>query len=154
MKESAMRARPPRPVLALRVGGWATLAALAGILAIDPSASAAGALKVSSPAEGATVAGSDVTVTIELSDVVLVPPPNSAKKDDFHVIYALDVDSQPFLDGRTRLGGTPNKVVHTARKTFTGLTPGPHSVTVILVHADHTAVQPPVTASVSFVVAR
>lgn len=135
---------------------WTTLAALAGILAIDLSASAAGGLKVSSPTEGATIVGSDVAVTIELSDVALVPPPNATKKDDFHVIFALDVDAKPFIEGRARLAGTPNKVVHTARKsmTFTGLAPGLHNVTVVLVHSDHTAVQPPVTASVSFVVAR
>jgi hypothetical protein len=145
-------------VLSVAVGitRWVTVVVCAGgIFAIFPSASAAAGLKITSPAEGATIADADVTVTIELSDVTLVPPPQATKKDDFHVIFALDVDTKPFLEGTTKLGSGPNRV-HTARPsaTFKDVAPGPHNVKVILVYSDHTAVQPPVVASVSFVVAR
>lgn len=120
-----------------------------------PSASAAAGLKITSPAEGATIADADVTVTIELSDVTLVRPDNATKKDDFHVIFTLDVDTKPFLEGTTRLHRGPH-IIHAARTsvTFKDVAAGPHNVTVILVYADHMAVQPPVTSSVSFAVAR
>jgi hypothetical protein len=127
----------------------------AGIVAIVPPAWAGAGLKITSPADGATIADTDVTVTIELADVPLVRAGNATKKDDFHVIFALDVDTKPFLEGTTRLRQGPN-IVHAARPsvTFKDVAAGPHKVMVILVYSDHTAVQPPVTSSVSFVVAR
>ena len=125
------------------------------IVAIVPSAASAADVKITSPTNGATIKAPDVTVTIELSDVTLVPPPKATKKEDLHVIYALDVDTKPFLDGTTKLGFAPNRL-HTARTsvTFKDVAPGSHTVQVILVYSDHTPVKPLVTPSVNFVVDR
>ena len=129
------------------------LAASMTTFAIVPSAASAADVKITSPANGATIKGSDVTVTIELSDVTLIAPPIATKKEDLHVIYALDVDTKAFLDGTTKLGSGPNRQ-HTrgASVMFKDVGPGPHTVQVILVYSDHTPVKPLVAPSVNFVV--
>jgi hypothetical protein len=113
-------------------------------------------LKITSPANGATIKGPDVTVTIELSDVTLVPPPKATKKEELHVIYALDFDTKPFLDGTApKLGSGANRLHRGGTSvTFKDLAPGPHTVQVILVYSDHTPVKPLVAPSVNFVVDR
>ena len=107
---------------------------------------------ITSPANGAAVAGPDVTVTIQVSGSTLVPAANATKLEDMHVHYLLDVDPAPYLSGTTAIpAGNPN-IVHAAalNNTFSGIAPGPHKVTVILGLSDHRAVQPPVAPSVSF----
>lgn len=129
------------------------LVAFMTIVAIVPSAASAADVKIASPANGATIKGSDVTVTIELSDVTLVPPSKATKKEDLHVIYALDVDSKPFLAGTTKLGSGPNRQHRGGTSvTFKDVGPGPHTVQVILVYSDHTPVKPLVAPTVNFVV--
>jgi hypothetical protein len=91
---------------------------------------------ITSPTNGATVPGPDVTVTIQVTGTTLVPAANATKLDDLHVHYLLDVDPAPYLDGTTPIP-----------------TGNPHQVTVILGQSDHRAVQPPVAPSVSFTVA-
>jgi hypothetical protein len=96
-------------------------------------------LKITSPASGATIKGPDVTVTIELSDLTLVAPSSATKKEDLHVIYALDVDTKPFLDGTTKLGSGANRLHRGGTAvTFKDVAPGPHTVQVIVVYSDHT----------------
>jgi len=91
-------------------------------------------------------------VTIQLSDVTLVPPSKATKKEDLHVIYAIDVDTKPFLDGTTKLGSGLNRVHRGGTSvTVKDVVPGPHTVQVILVYFDHTPVKPLVASSVNFV---
>ena len=130
--------------------------AFMAIVSIVPSASSAADIKITSPASGATIKGSEVTVTVELSDVTLVAPFKATKKEELHVIYALDVDTKPFLDGTApKLGSGANRLHRGGRSvTFKDVAPGPHTVQVILVYSDHTPVKPLVAPSVSFVVDR
>jgi hypothetical protein len=110
---------------------------------------------ITSPADGATAPGPDVTVSIQVTGTTLVPAANATKLEDMHVHYLLDVDPTPYLDGKTPVPtGNPN-IVHSAASTytFTGVAPGPHRVAVILGLSNHAAVQPPVAPSVSFTVA-
>jgi len=109
---------------------------------------------ITSPANGATVPGPDVTVTIQVSGTTLVPAANATKLEDMHVHYLLDVDPAPYLDGTTPIPAGNPAIVHSAAltNTFSGVAPGPHKVTVILGLSDHRAVQPPVAPSVSFTV--
>jgi LPXTG-motif cell wall-anchored protein len=110
---------------------------------------------ISSPANGATVSGPDVTVTIQVTGTTLVPAASATKTEDMHVHYLLDVDPTPYLSGTTPIPmGDPN-IVHSAAltNTFSGVAPGAHRVTVILGLATHAAVQPPVAPSISFTVA-
>ena len=124
------------------------------ILAIVPSAAFAADVKITSPADGARTKGSDVMVTIQFSDVTLVPPSKATRREDLHVIYTLDVDTKAFLDGTTtKLGSGPNRLHRGGTSvTFKDVGPGPHTVQVILVYSDHTPVKPLVAPSVKFVV--
>jgi hypothetical protein len=110
---------------------------------------------ISSPTNGATVPGPDVTVTVQVSGTTLVPAANATKLEDLHVHYMLDVDPTPYLDGTTAIPAGNPAIVHSAAlsNTFSNVAPGPHKVTVILGLSDHHAVQPPVAPSVSFTVA-
>ncbi len=109
---------------------------------------------ISSPTNGASVPGSDVTVTIQVTGTTLVPAANATKLDDLHVHYMLDVDPAPYLAGTMAIPAGNPAIVHTAAlsNTFSNVAPGPHKVTVILGQSDHRAVQPPVAPSVSFTV--
>jgi|GEM_PF-4334569 len=101
------------------------------IVATLPSAASAADVKITSPANGATIKGSDVTVTIELSGVTLAPPSKATKKEDLHVIYALDVDAKPFLAGTTKLGSGPTRLHRGGTSvTFKDVGLGPHTVQV------------------------
>jgi hypothetical protein len=110
---------------------------------------------INSPANGATVTGPDVTVSITVSGTTLVPAAQATKREDLHVHYMLDVDPAPYMSGTTPLPqGNPN-IVHSGAtsNTFSNVASGSHTVTVLLGYADHTAVQPPVAPSVTFSVA-
>jgi hypothetical protein len=130
--------------------------ALFGWLAVVPSALAQQAqVTISSPANGATLPGPDVAVTIAVSGGTLVPAAQATRREDLHVHYLLDVDPSPYLSGTTPVPqGNPN-IVHSGAtsNTFSNVAPGSHTVTVLLGFADHTAVQPPVAPSVTFSVA-
>ena len=131
------------------------IVAFIAIVSIVPSAAEAADIKITSPANGGTIKGPDVTVSIELSDVTLITPSKTTKKEDLHVIYALDVDTKPFLDGTIKLGSGPNRLHRGSTSvTFKDVTSGPHTVQVILVYSDHTPVKPLVAPSVNFIVDR
>jgi hypothetical protein len=133
---------------------------LLGILLAFGSASPALAqtqpqVTITSPVNGATVPGPDVTVTINVTGTTLVPAAQATRLEDLHVHYLLDTDPAPWLNGTTPIpAGNPN-IVHSGATSnaFTGLAPGPHQVAVVLGFSDHRAVQPPVDPSVSFTVA-
>jgi hypothetical protein len=110
---------------------------------------------ITSPTNGATAPGPDVTVTIQVTGSTLVPAANATKLEDLHVHYLLDVDPTPYLDGTTAIPAGNPAIVHSAAlsNTFTNVAPGPHKVTVILGLSDHHAVQPLVAPSVSITVA-
>jgi len=109
---------------------------------------------MTSPTNGATVPGPDVTVTIQVTGTTLVPAANATKLEDMHVHYFLDVDATPYLDGTTPIPAGNPAIVHSGAlsNTFSNVAAGPHKVTVVLGLSDHRAVQPPVAPSVSFTV--
>jgi hypothetical protein len=111
-------------------------------------------ITITSPANGATVAGPDVTVSINVSGTTLVPAANATRLEDLHVHYVLDRDTAPLLAGTAPIPmGDPN-IVHAGAtsNTFAGVAPGSHTITVILGLSNHVAVQPPVAPSVTFTV--
>jgi hypothetical protein len=111
-------------------------------------------VRITSPANGARVAGPDVTVNIAVTGTTLVPAASAMRLEDLHVHYLLDVDPGQYLAGTTPVAmGDPNQV-HTAAlsNTFTGVAPGQHRVTVLLGLSSHVATQPPVAPSVTFTV--
>jgi hypothetical protein len=116
------------------------------------STAAAQEVRITSPANGATLAGPDVAISIAVTGTTLVPGTEATRKEDLHVHYLLDTDVAPYLSGATPVPmGNPN-MVHTAalNYTFSGLAPGAHRVTVLLGYSTHAAFLPPVAPSVSF----
>lgn len=119
-----------------------------GLPAVD------GDVAILSPADGATITGTDVTITIDVTGTTLVPAAQATRLEDLHVHYLLDVDPAPFLSGDEPIPtGQPN-IVHTVNtsQTFNNVSPGEHTVTVILAYSSHQAVQPVVAPSVTFTV--
>src|SRR5437016_1638144 len=110
---------------------------------------------ITSPTNGASVPGPDVTVTIQVAGTTLVAAANATKLEDMHVHYFLDVDATPYLDGTTPIPAGNPAIVHSGSlsNTFANVAPGAHKVTVVLGLSDHRAFQPPVAPSVSFTVA-
>ena len=128
------------------------LAVLAAFTFVSTAAAQAVTVRITSPANGATVSGPDVTVNIAVTGTTLVPGTEATRLEDMHVHYGLDTDPAPWLGGTTPIPmGNPN-IVHTAAlsQTFSGLAPGSHRVVVILGLSSHVAVQPAVAPSVTF----
>src|SRR5437588_5834094 len=110
---------------------------------------------ITAPASGATVAGPNVTGSINVSGTTLVPAANATKLEDLHVHYVLDGDPTTLASGAAPIpSGNPNIVHSGATSTsFMDVAAGSHKVSVILGLSNHVAVQPPVAPSVSFTVA-
>jgi hypothetical protein len=135
------------------VGLLGLLASLIFLLGTPPVA-AAPALRIVSPTDGATVAGPDVTIQIEATDVTLVDGRVATRNEDLHTHYLLDIDPTPYLDGKQDMPIGDPHLVHSAAtsNTFTDVAPGPHTVITILSYKDHHVSQPVVMAKVSFTV--
>ena len=128
------------------------IAVLAAFTFVSTAAAQAVQVRITSPANGAAVAGPDVTINIAVTGTTLVPAAEATSLQQMHVHYMLDVDPAPYLGGTTPIPmGNPN-IVHTAAlsQTFAGLSPGSHRVTVLLGLSSHVAVQPPVAPAVTF----
>ena len=124
------------------------------ILCSAPASAAAPAVRITMPTNGATIAGPDVTIVTEYTDVALIDGRVATKREDLHTHYLLDVDVTPYLDGvRDMPLGDPT-LVHSAATsyTFTGVAPGPHRAVVILSYSDHKVSQPVAMAEVNFTV--
>jgi hypothetical protein len=120
-------------------------------LAVISTASAQ-EVRITSPANGARLAGPDVNIAIAVTGTTLVPGAEAKSLDDLHVHYMLDTDPAPYLNGMMPVPmGNPN-VVHSAalNYTFNDVAPGNHRVVVLLGYSNHAAFQPPVAPSVTF----
>ena len=126
-----------------------------GCLLFTSVALAAPEVRIVAPSNGSTVRGPDVTVTIALTDLALVPAAQATRLEDLHVHYLLDVDPSPWLDGRTPVPAGDAKIVHSAATSnmFQAVDPGSHRVAVLVGLSNHAAVQPPIAPSVTFTVA-
>jgi hypothetical protein len=120
-----------------------------------PAAAQQVQIRITSPADGAALAGPDVTVSIAVSGTTLVPAAEATRLEDMHVHYLLDVDPAPYLSGTTPVPQDDPNQVHTAAlsNTFSGVAPGQHRVTVLLGLSSHVARQPVVAPSVTFRIA-
>ena len=114
-------------------------------------------IDIISPAQGATVVGPDVTVEVLVTDFTLVPPTGTdANPGEGHIIYYLDVEPPVFEPLKSAIPADPNAIYAASDQlthTFEDVAPGPHEVTVLLVHDDHThTLPPPAIDQVSFTV--
>jgi LPXTG cell wall anchor motif len=110
---------------------------------------------ITAPANGATVTGPDVTVSINVTGTTLVPAASATKREDLHVHYVLDRDVATLSSGAAPIPMGDANIVHSGAlsNTFSNVPAGRHTVAVIVGYADHIAVQPPVAPTVTFTVA-
>lgn len=120
------------------------------LLLLSPYASAAQVspeLVVSAPAGGATITGTDVAITFQVSGVNLVPSgvplteagkrPEANRPGEGHLHFMLDL--LPLVVWE-----------HAESYTFNNITPGEHQLMVELVNNDHSPLSPPVVKQIQF----
>ncbi len=149
----------------VRISTIALALALMASACVAPAASPSPTVKplavitITQPAAGATVPAGDVTVTYDVSDVVLVPAASAQRPEDYHLHAVLDLDTSPWVGTSVAVPAgsanpNPARVIHTAAKTvtFTNVTAGDHTITIWLSFSTHISVVPAVSATRKFTV--
>jgi hypothetical protein len=142
---------------------FAQAAATACVETLTPPAVAALAptdvqLAVSAPLAGMRVDAAPVensiAVTVKYLGPPLVPAAMAHAVDDYHLAYLLDQDDGGYLRTLLPIPHCNPRVVHSAwtTATFSGVQPGSHVLSVVLVGSNDVAVNPPVATSVTFLV--
>jgi plastocyanin len=112
---------------------------------------------ITSPANGATLSGSSIPVTIQVQNFNIVEKQGQASvPGEGHVHYYLDVSPLPSDPTKPAIPADANAAwAHVAATsyTFTNVSPGMHTVSVQLAKNDHTPVIPLATSSVMVTVA-
>jgi len=128
--------------------GTAVLLAACGRKAAPPQAG----VTIDSPAEGDTVRGSSVHVTLSVRGVELAPAAEERAGTAHHHLF-LDVDTGP-LDRAIPAGVTG--IIHLGRAQtefqWDSVAPGPHRIIAVLADWRHVPLVPPATDTVHFVV--
>jgi hypothetical protein len=113
-------------------------------------------LAITSPRAGemlAEAASDDtISVTVDYWGPRLEQASLAHKIDDYHLVFFLDVDDQPYVG---TLSPTPRcnpSILHSATTsvTFNHVRRGPHTVYVMLVGSNDVSVNPPVAGSATF----
>ena len=110
-------------------------------------------VSITSPAEGDTVSGSAVHITLEATGIEIAPAADARPETAHHHLY-LDVD---FPQSEAMIPAGTAGIVHLgqAQKEYhwEGVTPGPHRIIAVLADPGHIPLRPYVTDTVNFVVA-
>ena len=109
-------------------------------------------VRVTSPMEGETVDGPDITVTLDVSGVRIVPAGDTTSGTGHHHLY-LDAD---LTAGDVPVPSVPGSIVHmgdaSASYTFEGVEPGEHRIIAVVADGVHVPLQPWVVDTVTFTV--
>lgn len=109
-------------------------------------------VSITSPAEGDTVSGSAVHITLDATGIEIAPAADARPETAHHHLY-LDVD---FPQSEAMIPAGTAGIVHLgqAQKEYhwEGVTPGPHRIIAVLADPGHIPVRPYVTDTVNFVV--
>ena len=108
-------------------------------------------LTIMQPTNGATIAGTDLMVTIQVSNFNIVDMQGQpAVAGEGHVHYYLDYDA-PTTQGKPAVppSGVTWQTIAATTYTFHNVSAGSHFVSVELVNNDHTPLNPAVTAKVT-----
>lgn len=115
-------------------------------------ASAAGDVRITSPAQGATVEGPEVTVTLDALSVEIVPAGDTTGGTGHHHLY-LDADLTPAGEP---VPSVPGSIIHmgdgSSTYTFTEVAPGEHRLIAVVADGVHVPLQPWVVDTVTFTV--
>lgn len=109
-------------------------------------------VSITSPAEGDTVSGSAVHITLNATGIEIAPAADARPETAHHHLY-LDVD---FPQAENAIPMGVGGVVHLgqAQKEYhwENVTPGPHRIIAVLADPGHIPLRPWVTDTVNFVV--
>ena len=107
---------------------------------------------ITGPTDGAEVAGTEITVTMEASGVTIVPAGELVDGTGHHHIY---LDADLGAPG-TPVPTVPNQIIHlgdgSATYTFTDVAPGEHRLIAVVADGMHLPLQPWVVDTVTFTV--
>lgn len=110
-------------------------------------------VSITSPAEGDTVSGSAVHITLDATGIEIAPAADARPETAHHHLY-LDVD---FPQSEAMIPAGAPGIVHLgqAQKEYhwEAVTPGPHRIIAVLADPGHIPLRPYVTDTVNFVVA-
>jgi hypothetical protein len=110
-------------------------------------------VSITSPAEGDTVSGSAVHITLDATGIEIAPAADARPETAHHHLY-LDVDF-PQLDGSIPMGVAGVVHLGQAQKEYhwENVPPGPHRIIALLADPGHMPLRPWITDTVNFVVA-
>src|SRR5688572_32327267 len=110
-------------------------------------------VSITSPAEGDTVSGSAVHVTLDATGIEIAPAADARPETAHHHLY-LDVDF-PQLEGSIPMGVAGVVHLGQAQKEYhwENVTPGAHRIIAVLADPGHIPLRPWVTDTVNFFVA-
>jgi hypothetical protein len=107
---------------------------------------------ISVPADGATVAGPAVAVTLQINGMRIVPAADTTSGTGHHHLF-LDDDVSP-LD--QPIPSVPNRIIHlgtgTDTYTFENVPAGQHRLIAVVADARHIPLNPPVVDTIRFTV--
>lgn len=116
------------------------------------SGASQGQVRIVSPAEGETVEGSTVVVTLEAMGVEVVPAGDMTPGTGHHHLF-LDADVSP---ADQPIPAVPGSIIHmgdaSSSYTFEDVAPGEHRLIAVLADGAHVPLQPWVVDTVHFTV--
>ena len=130
------------------------VAAMALALAACAQVPGAGStMSIVSPAAGAKVKGPKVTVMVDVKGFRLVPANQAPVAGEGHVHFFVDTPASTVPVGKVVPLDQASVYVHAGKEPFTSreleLTPGRHTITVVMADAAHIVVSQPQPASVT-----
>ena len=133
------------------LGILATLAMTLAACAQNPGAGST--MSIVSPAAGAKVKGPKVTVMVDVTGFTLVPANQAPVAGEGHVHFFVDTPASTVPVGKVVPLDQANVYVHAGTEPFTSreleLSPGRHTITVVMADAAHIVVGQPQPASVT-----
>ena len=140
------------PKMAFMGAAAALVMALAACGSAAPATGKA-ALRIVSPAAGATVKGPLVKVEVESSSFKLLAANPIAKDGEGHLHFFIDVPASSVKVGESIPLDQPKLYVHAGKEPLTSreltLTPGKHTITVVVADSLHRAVAQPEPVSIT-----
>jgi hypothetical protein len=111
-------------------------------------------LKILSPAQDGVLSAGSIKVSINYAGPTLVPGAEAKKLDDYHLHYFLDEDASGYTNGGKSIPAGNPHIMHSAAKevSFDNLTPGRHTLVVVMSGNNHVPVTPALTDSVTFTI--
>jgi hypothetical protein len=127
---------------------------LALVLAACGGAAAPASIKITSPADGATVKGPKVKVEVEVANWKLVPSGATPADGEGHLHFFVDAPAAAVPAGQAiPLAEANPAYVHAGKEPLTNrelqLSPGKHTITVVMGNSAHVALASPAPQSIT-----